>query len=443
MTTEEIGLVLVIDDSSTNLELLYDILTEVGYEVLLAKQGPKGIEIAKSHPVDLILLDVIMPEIDGFQTCTLLQSAPETQDIPIIFMTGISDNLEKAKGLELGAVDYITKPFYQKEVLARIKIHIKLRRLTLELIQEKQSLEQRVTERTAELSQILAELQKAQLQLVRGEKLSSIGQLVAGVAHEIKNPLGFIAGNIDIATEGVYHLIEYLELYRAKFPNSGEEIQRKGVEIDIEYLLQDLPKMLASMKVGTDRISNLSTSLRTFCRSDTTVKVLANIHEGLDSTLMILQHRLKATPNRREIKVIKNYGEIPLVRCYLGQLNQVFMNIIANAIDVLEDGLVNSVLPPDLAPQITLDTKISADGQQMVIQIADNGQGMTPEVKSQIFDYLFTTKPVGKGTGLGLSISLQIVKEAHQGNLSCYSELGVGTAFQIQIPLDDPEAIAD
>ncbi|WP_254565262.1 hybrid sensor histidine kinase/response regulator [Oscillatoria sp. HE19RPO] len=442
MTTEEIGLVLVIDDSSTNLELLSDLLTEVGYEVLLTKQGAKGIELAKSHPVDLILLDIIMPELDGFQTCNILQSAPETHDIPIIFMTGISDDLEKAKGLGIGAVDYITKPFYKDEILARIKIHIKLCRLTRELIHEKQSLEQRVEERTAELSQILAELQKAQLQLVRGEKLSSIGQLVAGVAHEIKNPLGFIAGNIDIATEGVDHLIEYLELYRAKFPDTGEEIQRKGVEIDIEYLLKDLPKMLASMKVGTDRISNLSTSLGTFCRSDTSVKVLADIHDGLDSTLMILQHRLKATPNRREIKVVKNYGEIPRIRCYLGQLNQVFMNIIANAIDALEEGLGNAVLSPDLAPQITINTQLSADGQQIVIQIADNGQGMTPEVKSQIFDYLFTTKPVGKGTGLGLSISLQIVKEAHNGNLTCYSELGVGTVFEIQIPLDDPEAIA-
>ncbi|HEY9838209.1 MAG TPA: response regulator, partial [Vampirovibrionales bacterium] len=175
MTPDKIGLVLVIDDSSTNLELLYDILTEVGYEVLLVKEGKKGIQLAKSHPVDLILLDVIMPELDGFQTCNLLQKAPETHHIPIIFMTGISDNLEKAKGLGLGAVDYITKPFYKEEVLARIKIHIKLRRLTRELIHEKESLEQRVEERTAELSQILAELQKTQLQLVRGEKLSSIG----------------------------------------------------------------------------------------------------------------------------------------------------------------------------------------------------------------------------------------------------------------------------
>ncbi len=445
MATEERGLVLVIDDSATNLELLSDMLTEVGYQVLLTKQGKKGIEFAQTKPVDLILLDIIMPGIDGFQTCEILKNTPETLDIPVIFMTGISDDLEKAKGLRLGAVDYITKPFYKDEILARIKIHIKLRRLTLELLHEKEFLEHRVEERTAELSQTLAELQKAQLQLVRGEKLSSIGELVAGVAHEIKNPLGFISGNIQLAREGVHHLIEYLKLYRERFPNPGEKIEEKGIEIDIDYLLQDLPKMLASMKVGTDRIANLSTSLGTFCRADTTAKVLADIHDGLDSTLMILQHRLKASPQRAEIKVIKKYGHLPQIHCYLGQLNQVFMNILANAIDALEEGdrIGKFSLPSSLIPQIIIETTITLDQSEIVIQITDNGPGISAEVKAQIFDYLFTTKPVGKGTGLGLSIALQIIKEAQGGHLICHSELGRGTTFEIRLPIDSPKAIAE
>jgi two-component system, NtrC family, sensor kinase len=443
-TAENMGLVLVIDDSATNLELLSDILSEVGYHVLLSKQGKKGIEFAKTKAVDLILLDIIMPDLDGFQTCEILKNTPETDDIPIIFMTGVSDNLEKAKGLRLGAVDYITKPFYKDEILARIKIHIQLRRLTLELRHEKESLEQRVVERTAELSQTLAELQKAQLQLLRGEKLSSIGELVAGIAHEIKNPLGFIAGNIELAMEGVNHLIEYLKVYRQSFPNPGEEIEQKGIEIDIDYLVQDLPKMLASMKVGTDRIVTLSTSLGTFCRADTSTKVLADIHEGLDSTLMILQHRLKANPKRKEITVIKKYGNIPRIHCYLGQLNQVFMNILANAIDALEEGdrLGKFNQSSGTKPQINIATRVINEGQEILIQISDNGPGISSEVKEKIFDYLFTTKAVGKGTGLGLSIALQIIRESQGGHLICNSELGIGTTFEIRLPLDASTAIA-
>ncbi|MBD2449153.1 AAA family ATPase [Nostoc sp. FACHB-152] len=289
-----------------------------------------------------------------------------------------------------------------------------------------------------QLAQSLQDLQAAQLQIIQSEKMSSLGNLVAGVAHEINNPVGFIAGNVDLAKDAVNDLIDYLKLYECTFPNPGNEIEEKAEEIDVLFLMEELPKMIEGMKTGTKRIREISTSLRTFSRADTTSKVVANIHEGIDSTLMILQHRIKASSDRPAIQIIKKYGDIPLVECYLGQLNQVFMNILANAIDALEEAIItrnlhdNSVNHPNT---ITITTEISEDRQNVLIRFKDNGKGMTEEVKSCIFNHLFTSKPVGKGTGLGLSISQQIIVDNHSGNLTCESVVGEGTEFIVSIPI--------
>ncbi|MEG3894323.1 MULTISPECIES: AAA family ATPase [unclassified Microcoleus] len=287
-----------------------------------------------------------------------------------------------------------------------------------------------------QLQQTLNELQQAQIQMIQSEKMSALGNLVAGVAHEINNPVGFIAGNLNEANAGVQDLIDYLHLYQEKFPQSGAELIEKAEEIDLDYLVEDLPKMLTSMKIGCDRIKNISTSLRTFSRADTVHKVEANIHEGLDSTLMILRHRLKANEKHPEIQIIKKYGKIPKVKCYLGQLNQVFMNLLANAIDALEESNQGKNFAEIEAHpnQITIRTKV--EGEQVKIAIADNGNGMPEEVKNRIFDHLFTTKDVGKGTGLGLAIARQIVEEKHGGKLSCISAPGEGTEFVIEILID-------
>jgi signal transduction histidine kinase len=276
------------------------------------------------------------------------------------------------------------------------------------------------------------------LQLIQGEKMSSLGNLVAGVAHEINNPVGFIAGNISEATTAVADLIGHLKLYREEVLNPSSNIEQDAEDIDLEYLIEDLPKMLSSMKVGCDRIGNISTSLRTFSRADTSQKVSADIHEGIDSTLMILQHRLKANSERPLIQVVKEYGNIPKVKCYLGQLNQVFMNILANAIDCFEEANKGrSFAEIEFAPNmLTIKTEIDAENQTVVIKIRDNGKGISEEVVSHIFDHLFTTKGVGKGTGLGLSISRQIVVETHGGKLSCESVVGEGTEFTIALPLN-------
>ncbi len=438
LNLEEIGTILVIDDNPTNLQVLYKALSDRGYDVLVEMDGKSGIELVKNSPPDLILLDVMMPGIDGFETCHRLQADPLTKEIPIIFMTALSDTVDKVKCLSLGAVDYISKPFQQEEVLARIKVHLKLRRLTLQLAQQNQQLEERVEKRTAKLYQTIKELKQTQLQLVQSEKMSAIGQLIAGIAHEINNPVGCIVGNIEEATNAIKDLTEYLQLCQEKFHTPGSEIERKASEIDLEFLIEDLPKMLFSMKTGIDRIRNISTSLRTFSRADSEYKVLADIREGIDSTLMILQHRLKANNNRPAIQLIKNYGDIPLLKCYLGQLNQVFMNVVANAIDALEEANIGRTFGSFAsAPNtITITTQLSDCQQDVLIKIKDNGQGMSEQIISHIFDYSFTTKAVGKGTGIGLSISRQVVEETHGGSLTCSSVLGEGTEFTIALHLE-------
>ncbi len=438
LNLEERGTILVIDDNPTNLQVLYKALSDRGYDVLVEMDGQSGIELVKNSPPDLILLDVMMPGIDGFETCRRLQADPLTQEIPIIFMTALTDTVDKVKGLSLGAVDYISKPFQQEEVLARIKVHLKLRRLTLQLAEQNQQLEDRVEKRTAKLYETIEELKQTQLQLVQSEKMSAIGQLIAGIAHEINNPVGCIVGNIQEATNVIQDLTEYLHICQKECQIPGSEIEKKAVEIDLEFLIEDLPKMLFSMKTGIDRIRNISNSLRTFSRADSQYKVLADIREGIDSTLMILQHRLKANHHRPAIQIIKNYGDIPLVKCYLGQLNQVFMNVLANAIDALEEANQGQTFAYiESAPNIiTITTQLSNGKEDVLIKIKDNGKGMSEKIISQIFDYSFTTKAVGKGTGIGLSISRQIVEETQGGCLTCSSILGEGTEFTIALHVE-------
>ncbi|MGL5065484.1 MAG: ATP-binding protein [Microcoleus sp.] len=303
--------------------------------------------------------------------------------------------------------------------------------------QENAALYIREQEKSQQLEQYIQDLQQAQLLLVQSEKMSALGNLVAGVAHEINNPVGFINGNLNQATAAVTDLIEHLQLYQKHLPNPDSEIEQNADDIDLEYLVEDLPQMLASMAVGVERISKISISLRTFSRSDTNSKVAANIHDGIDSTLAILQHRLKANDRRPAIEIIKHYGNIPPITCYLGQLNQVFMNLIANAIDSFEEANLgrNFSEIKEHPNAITIITKISESGSRVAIAIKDNGTGISESVKAKIFDHLFTTKGVGKGTGLGLSISKQIIEETHGGTLTCHSVLGKGTEFAIELPI--------
>ena len=298
------------------------------------------------------------------------------------------------------------------------------------------SSETKVIARTKELSLALKQLQQSQLQLIQTEKMSSLGQLVAGVAHEINNPVNFIHGNLRYVQEHSQNLLELVQLYQNHHPDSDSQIQTTVDEIDLEFVQEDLPKVLNSMRLGTDRIFQIVRSLRNFSRLDEAEYKAVDIHEGIDSTLLILQHRLKATPERPAIHIIRDYQHLPLVECYAGQLNQVFMNILANAIDAIEELNFKETEQniKEHLNQITIRTSV-VGAQWVQIAIADNGTGISETIQKQIFDTFFTTKPVDKGTGLGMSISYQIITEKHNGKLECYSTPGQGTEFVIQLPI--------
>ncbi len=428
MASSSLEQILIVDDTPSNLSVISDVLSDYGFVIAIATSGERALKQLQLGLPDLILLDVMMPGIDGFEVCRRLKANPETQDIPIIFMTALSDASSKIKGFELGAVDYITKPFQATEVLARAKTHIQLRRLS-------KTLEQQVEQRTAKLRQAMKQLEASQLQLVNSEKMSALGNLISGIAHEINNPIGFVQGNIQHVDTYVKDLLWLIDLYQQHCPRPPDEFKEACKKIELDFIREDLPQLIDSLKMGTDRICHISTSLRTFSRTDAEDKVFFNLHDGIDSTLLILQHRLKSTALRPTIEVIRAYSELPEVNCFPGQLNQVFMNLIANGIDALEEANEGrSFRAVAAAPnQITIRTEVNAE--RIIVHIGDNGKGIPEAIKSRIFEQGFTTKQVGKGTGLGLAIAHQIIREKHDGSLNCTSEVGKGTTFTIELPI--------
>jgi signal transduction histidine kinase len=306
-------------------------------------------------------------------------------------------------------------------------------------------------EQAQQLELTLNELQASQTQLIQSEKMSSLGQLVAGVAHEINNPVNFIHGNLAYASAYCYDLLNLVQLYQEHFPQPPAVIQEQTELINLEFIATDLPKLLSSMQRGTDRIRAIVLNLRNFSRTDDADMKQADLHEGIEHTLLILQHRLKSQDHHPAIQVFKEYSDLPTVACYPGQLNQVFMNILSNAIEAFQQSEVNQQSSPtitirtnlldcsDSTQNLSLLPKYRPDktpnNQSILIRIADNGPGMTEAVRNRLFDPFFTTKPVGQGSGLGLSISYQIVVEQHNGVLTCTSQSGQGTEFWIEIPI--------
>ncbi|MEH2310329.1 MAG: AAA family ATPase [Nostoc sp.] len=390
---------------------------------------------------------------------TILNSQPldTCQDIPTTIInyvkntqqTVVIDNLQTDIPGLIGEYMYRTKPqsvlctpiINQGHLVGIIYLENKLtpgvftsdRLSVINLLSSQAAISLENAQLYQQAGQALQDLQQAQLQVVQSEKMSALGNLVAGVAHEMNNPLGFISASLQQAKPSLADIVEHLKLYQKSLPNADDEIIDHAEQIDLDYSLEDLPKIIDSMVMACDRLKNISTSLRTFSRADKDYKVPFNIHEGIDSTILILKHRLKANEQRPAIEVITDYGNLPQVECFPGQLNQVFMNLLANAIDTLDESNTGRSFKEIKANPNRIIIKTYRENESVKIAIIDNGKGMNELVKQKIFDHLFTTKDVGKGTGLGLAIARQIVEETHNGKLSFNSVLGEGTEFLIEM----------
>ncbi|MFB2919380.1 sensor histidine kinase [Aerosakkonema funiforme] len=421
-------ILVVEDDSATRLLLKRDLQLE-GYEVTVAKNGEEGLQQAVKIRPALILCDWMMPLMDGVEVCRRVKATPELSSTFFILLTARDSIADRVLGLDAGADDFVSKPIEPNELLARVRAGLRVHQY-----------QQQLSEANQQLSQTLQDLQQTQAQLVQSEKMSSLGQMVAGIAHAINNPITFISGNLDYTKNSFNDLIELIHLYQKYYPQPEQEINLAIENMDWEFLKTDIPKSLDSMKVGASRIRDLVVSLKSFSRLDEAEIKQVDIHADIDNALLLLEHRLSGetsdnlyTDETSKIKVIKEYGTLPLVECYAAQLNQVFFNIITNAIDAIEELALSETSLILRKGQISIRTKL-LDENWVEIAISDNGEGITPEVVQQIFNPFFTTKPVDKGNGLGLAIAYSIVVDKHKGLLECRSSKGEGTEFLIKIP---------
>lgn len=431
--------ILFVDDEKSLKNLISQVFRKKirmeGWQLFFAHNGVEALEKLKEHPdMDIVLTDINMPEMDGL---TLLFRINQIElPLKTIVISAYGDLRNIRNAMNLGAFDFLTKPIDLEDL--KITINKTLR--DVQHLKENQRLresEARAREQAQYLQQGLQELKKTQAQLIQTAKMSSLGQLVAGIAHEINNPANFIYGNISHVSDYIQNLLHLLSLYQQQYNPPSSEIQSEIEAIDLDFLITDLSQILASMRCGVDRIHKIVLSLRNFSRLDEANIKAVDIHEGIKSSLLILQNRLQTTIARPEIQVIEEYSNLPLVECYAGELNQVFINIISNAIDTLNEYNKQRSLDDFLGRPltITIRTFMLEENSRVVIEIRDNGPGMTADVKDRIFEPFFTTKPVGEGTGLGLYISYQIIVEKHRGELKCFSEVGEGAEFWIEIPI--------
>ena len=403
------GSILVVDDHENNCDLLQRRLKNQGYDINIANSGKEALEIVKIVEYDLILLDVMMPEMNGYEVLKQLKNDEILRIIPVIMISALDEIDIVIKCIEMGAEDYLQKPFNATLLKARIDACLEKKRL-----------------RDQEIMYI-KELKRTQSQLIQSAKMSGLGQIVAGIAHEINNPIGFIYSNIAHANNYIQDLFELINIYQEVYPNPSLAVEQLIENIDLEFIQEDLYKLMNSMEIGAKRINNIVLNLRNFSRLDEAKMKPVDIHQGIDNSLMLLQHKLASQENLPKIKVIKEYSKFSEINCYANQINQVFMNVLNNAIDALrKKPLINN-------PKIRIVTQKN-DKKNIIIRIIDNGCGISPELQKKIFEPFFTTKAVGSGIGLGLSSSYEIIVEIHQGKLQCQSELGKGTEFTIEIP---------
>ncbi|HEY9300624.1 MAG TPA: response regulator [Phormidium sp.] len=415
--------IMIVDDTPDNIRFLSTLLQERGYNVRKAINGKMALMAIKTVLPDLVLLDINMPMMNGYEVCEELKNDEKTRAVPIIFISALDDVTDKVKAFNLGCADYITKPFQIEEVLARIQHQLIIK-----------DLQNKLRSQNAQLQQTLAELKKAQAQIIQKEKMLGLSQLAAGMAHEVNNSIGFIAGNIEFARQYVHELLNVIDIYQQECPQPTSVVQATLADIDLEFIAKDVEKVLDSMQTGAERISTINLALRIFSRLNESDLKPVNLHEGLDSTLILLQQKLRQEGRNWEIKVEKNYGKFPAINCYASLMNQVFLNILNNAIDALESQWEKAD-NTSIIPTIWITTELTEE-QTVVIRIKDNGTGIPEDIREHLFDPFFTTKPVGKGSGLGLLTSYQVVVEKHKGKLNYQSTLGEGTEFMMEIPVD-------
>jgi signal transduction histidine kinase len=415
LPTDPIATILIVDDDFTNLSVFGQCLTS-DYDVLVATSGQLALQLAKGTPKpDLIILDVMMPGMDGYEVISQLKANPDTQDIPVIFVTALTSDMEEERGLQLGAVDYLYKPCHLSILLARTRTQLELKKAHDRLKNQNAYLEMELERRHLENQQV-------HLQLLQSEKLAAIGQLAAGIAHEINNPVGFVNSNLNTLNTDIQDIFTLLEDYDsllADNPIAVEMLHKLNdlkKKIDLEYLRDDIPQLISESMEGLSRVRNIVQDLKDFSHAESNDWELADLHKGIDSTLNIISNEVKY-----HCTVHKVYGDIPEIVCLPSQLNQVFMNLLVNAAQSIETHC-----------EITICTGRS--DREVWVEVSDNGKGIAPEHLTRLFEPFFTTKPVGKGTGLGLSISQNIVRK-HGGRIEVNSKVGLGSTFRVWLPI--------
>lgn len=411
--------IMIIDDTPANLELLESILTGKGDVVRLFLNGKSAFASALKDTPDLILLDIMMPDMDGFEVCNLFKAEHKLKDIPVIFISAKGDPIDKVKAFKSGGVDYITKPFYVDEVLARVETHYKLKLFRTELENKNKSLQN-----------TLNDLAATQDKLVQSRKMASLGTLTAGLAHEINNPINAVNSSsisLDRLLKKLLSLITYSdEVLKNNEKDSFKKIGAFKQKIEFNDLVDGIQQLTNIIRDGAQRTTTIIKSLKSFTHLDQAEKKYADIHASIDNTLTLLRHDVK-----NKIRIEKKYDDIPKILCYPGKLNQVFMNLFTNAIDsIMKKGVKKN------EGIISIHTKLITHKNEssVKITISDTGIGMSQDIMNRIFEPFFTTKDIGEGSGLGMSISHGIIKN-HNGTITVESEVNVGTTFFITIPV--------
>lgn len=408
------GNILAIADTMTY-EVIEELLSGEGHQVRVATDFQHCLDLARQMSPDLLIWDGTSPKIEWLDVCRLLNADRELTAVYMILLT-TPDQFDAEK-LDVLIDDFVLKPIVKQELLGRVRAGLRSRELRAQLERSQQELEQ------------------SRHQILQNEKMSNLGELVSGIAHEINNPITFIYSNLTHVQTDATDLIQLLRMYQKELVNPSQEILQKQQDMDVDFVLEDLLKIVSSMRTGSDRIRQIILSVQEFSRSDQSGWQLFDVSDGLENTLLLLQHRLPAREGRRDIKVVKEYGNLPQIECYAGQLNQAFLNIINYAIDVLEESSqeFNESESVNFKPVIWIRTKVMS-GQRISIEISDNGMAMSEEVKTQIFDPFFVAEPTMEASGLGLAISYGIIVEQHKGGLKCFSQKGKGTQFRIELP---------